>query len=127
MGLCAFSYISSQSFIYILGNPSGGGGTCDFTGDLSTDEDDWQELCLDTSTMDPTDVESCSDLKSSRTINILGRGTTTSTGGQTEVYEATAPAPSGESVDTFEMNDYLNELDQAAGNYQDSVAEFSVE
>lgn len=124
-GFCSFHYRSDADYIYILSNIAGTGVTCDSDGNGSTDSSDWVETCLAASSLDSSDVTNCASLKSGRTLTTLGRAE--SQGPDSDTYEGTASIPSGNSLETFELKDYLLSLYEAAGDVSDDIPDFAIE
>ncbi len=127
MGFCSFHFISNPSYIYIVGNPNGAGFTCDYDGSSSDNSTDWDEVCIDATTLaQSASLSDCDSLRASISLSTLGRAQTVDASSNT-ILATVAPAPTGLTLVTFDLGDLLNNLFTNAGTFLSGISEFTVE
>ncbi len=120
LGFCSFHYKSDANYIYIIANPNGVGTTCDFDGNSITDASDWVEACVNAGNLSTAaSLSNCDSLKAGFAVPTLGRAASGS-------QAATATAPSGVTLQTFDIGTYLNTLFTSTGTFSSSVQDFTV-
>lgn len=114
LGFCAFHYKSTADLIYVVANPDGAAFTCDYNGDNSADENDWDEACLIANSLDSAAEGACDSLKAGLQLTTLGRAETVSSTGTTW---AEAVSNTSISLVRFGIGDDLNEINAEARTF----------
>jgi hypothetical protein len=110
-GFCAIHFVSSAAYAWILINPEGVGSSCDSDSNGTTDANDYTELCIDATTLDPALPPNCASLKSAATLTLMGRAAGIGDG---HTVEGAAQPPAGTNINLIDLGS-LKGLTDSAG------------
>lgn len=115
LGFCGMHFHSNATHVYLIGNPDGTGTTCDYNKDNQSTVADWVEICLKADDLSVATESDCATLKSSLTLKTHARAASV---GNMGTFAAAAPGPTGLTVVTAELTNYLNDLFTKAGVFE---------